>query len=149
MIPYGWQNIGQDDIRAVVKTLQSDFITQGPKVLEFEKALAQYCGSRYAVALSHGTAALHLAYLAAGLKPGDEAITTPNTFVATANMLLTLGVKPVFCDIRCDTYNIDESKISGLISRKTKAVVPVHFAGHPCEMEKIKKIARRHKLLII
>src|SRR3989344_2888333 len=107
MIPYGRQNIGQDDIRAVVKTLQSDFITQGPKVLEFEKALAQYCGSRYAVALSHGTAALHLAYLAAGLKPGDEAITTPNTFVATANMLLTLGVKPVFCDIRCDTYNID------------------------------------------
>src|SRR3989338_10216829 len=105
MIPYSRQNIDQKDLSLVVKTLKSDWLTQGPKVIEFEKALAKSCGARYAVAVSSGTAALHLAYLVAGLKPGDEVITTPNTFVATANMLLVVGAKPVFCDIRPDTYN--------------------------------------------
>lgn len=149
MIPYGRQSIDKSDIREVVKVLKSNWLTQGPKVLEFEKALAKYCGAKYAVAVSSGTAALHLAYLVAGLRKGDEVITTPNTFAATSNMLLATGARPVFCDIRSDTFNIDETKIEKLITRKTKAIVPVHFAGHPCEMDAIKKIAKKHKLIVI
>lgn len=149
MIPYGHQNIAAGDIKAVLKILKSDWLTQGPKIPEFERALAKYCGAKYAVVCANGTAALHLAYLAAGLKRGDEAITTANTFVATANMLLAVGVKPIFCDIRNDTYNIDESKIEQLISKHTKAIVPVHFAGQPCELAQIRKIAKKHKLLVI
>jgi len=149
MIPYGHQKIDRNDIKEVIKVLKSDWLTQGPKVLEFEKALAKYGGAKYAVAVSSGTAALHLAYLVAGLQKGDEAITTPNTFVATSNMMLAVGAKPVFCDIRLDTYNIDEAKIEKLIIARTKAIVPVHFAGQPCEMEKIKKIAKKYKLAVI
>lgn len=149
MIPYGHQKIDKKDVKAVVNTLQSDWITQGPKVKEFEKNLAKYCKTNYAVAVSSGTAALHLAYLAAGLKTGDEIITTPNTFAATSNMLLSVGAKPVFCDIRLDTYNIDENEIEKHINKKTKAIVPVHFAGQPCEMDKILKLAKKHKLLVI
>ena len=149
MIPYGRQCIDKKDIAEVSKILGSDRITQGPKVEEFEKALAKYCNAKYALAVSSGTAALHLAYLAAGLKSGDEVITTPNTFVATTNMLIAVGAKPVFCDIRLDTYNIDENQIEKLITPQTKAIVPVHFAGQPCEMDKILKIAKKHKLLVI
>lgn len=149
MIPYGRQSIDKSDIREVAKVLKSDWLTQGPKVLEFEMALARYCGAKYAVAVSSGTAALHLAYLASGLRKGDEVITTPNTFAATSNMLLATGAKPVFCDIRNDTCNIDETKIEKLITRKTKAIVPVHFAGHPCEMDAIKKIAKKHRLIVV
>lgn len=149
MIPYGHQTVDSKDIIDVVKTLKSDWLTQGPKILEFEKKLAAYCGAKYAVAVCNGTAALHLAYLTAGLKSGDEVITTPNTFVATSNMLLAVGVKLVFCDIRLDTCNIDEKKIEDLITKKTKAIVPVHFAGHPCEMDKILKIAKKHKLAVV
>jgi len=149
MISYGRQNIDKSDINEVVKVLKSDWLTQGPKVLEFEKALAKYCGAKYAVAVSNGTAALHLSYLAVGLKKGDEVITTPNTFAATSNMLLAVGAKPVFCDIRLDTYNIDESKIEKLITDKTKAIVSVDFAGQSCETSKIKQIAKKHNLLVI
>ncbi len=149
MIPYGRQNIDRSDIQAVLKTLKSDFLTQGPKILEFEKAVAKYCGVKYAVAVSNGTTALHLAYLTAGIKNDDEVITSPNTFVATTNMLIAIGAKPVFCDIRTDTYNIDEKKIEKLITNKTKAIAPIHFAGHPCEMDTIKKIAKKYNLLII
>ncbi|KKT27107.1 MAG: UDP-4-keto-6-deoxy-N-acetylglucosamine 4-aminotransferase [Parcubacteria group bacterium GW2011_GWA2_43_9b] len=149
MIPYGHQTIDAKDIKAVIKILRGDWLTQGPAILRFEKALAEYCGAKYAVVCSSGTAALHLAYLAAGLKAGDEIITTPNTFAATANMVLAVGARPVFSDIRLDTYNIDETKIGNLITNKIKAIVPVHFAGQPCVMEKIKKIADKHKLLVI
>src|SRR3989338_6198826 len=148
-IPYGKQNIDKNDINAVLKVLKSDFLTQGPKVLEFEQKLAKYCGVKYAIACNSGTSALYLAYLVAGLKAGDEVITTPNTFVATSNMLLAIGVKPVFCDIRLDTYNIDEKKIEKLITKRTKAIVPVHFAGQACEMTAIHEIARKYKFLII
>jgi len=148
-IPCGRQSISEKDINAVEVVLESDFLTQGPKVLEFEKKLAKYCGAKYAVAVSHGTAALHLAYTVAGFKAGDEVITTPNTFVATANMVMATGASPIFCDIRSDTYNIDEQKIEKLINKKTKAIVPVHFAGQPCDMAVVKKIARKHNLLII
>lgn len=149
MIPNGHQTINSVDIKAVTRVLKSDWLTQGPKVLEFEKALAEYCGAKYAVAVCNGTAALHLAYLAAGLKKGDEVITTANTFAATANMVLTCGARPVFCDIRKDTYNIDETKIEKLITKKTRAIVPVHFAGHPCEMDNILRIAKKYRLLVI
>ncbi len=149
MISYGHQFIDKKDIDEVVKVLKSNWLTQGPKVLEFEKALAKYCGAKYAVAVSNGTAALHLAYLAAGLRKGDEVITTPNTFAATSNMLMVFGVKPVFCDIRLDTNNIDETKIEKLVTGKTKAVITVHFSGQPCEMDKIIKIAKKNKLKVI
>jgi len=127
-IPYGRQSIDRKDIQAVLKVLKSDWLTQGPKVIEFEKALAKYCKAKYSVVVTNGTTALHLAYLASGLK-GSEVITTPNTFVATTNMLLAIGAKPVFCDIRLDTYNIDEAKIKKLITKKTKAIVPVYLAS--------------------
>src|SRR3989344_5970793 len=137
LIPYGRQSIDAKDIAAVSAVLSSPFLTQGPKVAEFERALAKRCGARYAVAVNSGTSALHLAYLAAGLKAGDEVIVSPNTFVATTNMLLAVGAKPIFCDIRMDTYNIDEKIIEKLITKKTKAIVPVDFAGHPSEMQAI------------
>ncbi|OGY67431.1 MAG: UDP-4-amino-4,6-dideoxy-N-acetyl-beta-L-altrosamine transaminase [Candidatus Harrisonbacteria bacterium RIFCSPLOWO2_02_FULL_45_10c] len=149
MIPYSRQHIDEEDIQAVLEVLKSDWLTQGPKVLAFEKALAEYSGARFAVAVPNGTAALYLAYKAAGLKEEDEIITSPNTFVATANMALACGAKPVFCDTRTDTYNIDETKIEDLITEKTKAIVPVHFAGHPCEMDEISRIAQKHNLLVI
>jgi len=149
MIPYGHQSIENDDIEAVVKVLKSDWLTQGPKIEEFEKALAHFCGAKYAVAVANGTTGLHLAYLAAGINQGNEVITTPNTFVATTNMLMVIGAKPVFVDVRLDTYNLDETKIEEKITKKTKAIIPVHFAGHPCEMEKILEIARKNKLIVV
>ncbi len=148
-IPYGRQTIDSNDIKAVVKVLKSDWLTQGPAVKQFEESLAKYCGAKYAVAVSTGTAALHLAYLVAGLGHGDEVITTPNTFAATSNMILAVGAKPVFCDIRLDNHNIDEEKIEKLITPKTKAIVPVHFAGHPCDMGKILALAKKHNLIVI
>jgi len=148
-IPYGKQSINESDIKEVVKTLRSSHLTQGPKVKEFEEKLSKKSGAKYAASCSNGTTALHLAYLAAGLKEGDEIITTPNTFVATANMAIIMGVKPVFCDIRLDTYNIDETKIEKLITPKTKAIVPVHFAGQSCDMDVILKIAKKYKLKVI
>lgn len=149
MIPYGRQNINKHDIQAVVKVLRSDWITQGPTVRALEEAIASWCGARYGIAVSNGTAALHLMYLAAGIGQGDEVITTPNTFVATANMLLAVGAKPVFSDIRLDTYNIDETKIEQLVTKRTKAIVPVHFAGQPPAMDVIWRIVKKHRLIVI
>lgn len=149
MIHYSHQHIDEEDINAVIGVLRSDWLTQGPNVLAFEKALASYCGARYAVVVPNGTAALHLAYLAVGLGSNDEIITSANTFCATTNMALVCGAKPVFCDVRSDTYNIDETKIEELITEKTKVIVPVHFAGHPCEMEIISAIAKKHNLFVI
>lgn len=149
MIPYGHQTIDEDDIQAVLKALKSDFLTQGPAVAEFEKALCDYSGAKFAVAVSNGTAALHLAYLAAGIEKGDEVITTPNTFVATSNMLIVCGAKPVFCDIRLDNYNIDEEKVEALITPKTKAIVAVDFAGQPCEWGRLREIANKRNLILI
>ena len=149
MIPYGRQSIDEDDIQAVLKVLKGDFLTQGPAVAEFEKALCDYTGAKFAVAVSNGTAALHLAYLAAGIGEGDEVITTPNTFVATSNMIIVCGAKPVFCDIRLDTYNIDEAKIEALITHKTKAIVAVDFAGQPCDWVRLREISDKHNLILI
>ncbi len=149
IIPYGRQWVDEKDIKEVVRVLRSDWLTQGPKVEEFEKAVAKYCGAKYGVAVSSGTAALHSAFVAAGIKPGDEIITTPLTFAATSNMAVICGAKPVFIDIKSDTLNIDPELVEGLITDKTKAIVTVDFAGHPCDYDKIFKIAKKHKILVI
>lgn len=149
LIPYGHQWIDDKDVKEVAKVLKSDWITQGPKVKEFEKKVAKYCGAKYGVAVSSGTSALQVAYTAAGIKVGDEVITTPLTFAATSNCLVFNGAKPVFADIEADTLNIDPKEIEKKISKKTKAIAPVDFAGQPCDYEKILKIAKKYKLLII
>jgi perosamine synthetase len=148
-IPYGKQWIEEDDVEAVVEVLRSDWLTQGPKVEEFEKAVAEYCGAQYAVAVSSGTAALHAAYHVAGIGEGDEVITTPLTFSATVNGVVYNGGTPVLCDIEAETLNIDPAEITKKITPKTKAIAPVDFAGHPCEYEEILKIAQEHNLLVI
>lgn len=148
-MPYGRQWIDEDDIKAVVEVLKSDWLTQGPIIGQFEQALANYCGAKYAVAVSSGTAALHLACLASGIKEGDEVITTPITFVASANCVVYCGGKPVFADIDSEIYNINPTEIKKKITSKTKAILPVHFTGLPCDIEAIKKLAGGHDLLII
>jgi UDP-4-amino-4,6-dideoxy-N-acetyl-beta-L-altrosamine transaminase len=148
-IPYGHQFIDKENIKEVVNVLKSDWITQGPKVREFEEALCKYTGAKYAVVVSSGTAALHIACLAAGIQQGDEVITSPITFVASANCVVYCGGKPVFADIQDDTINIDPQEIKKKISKKTKAIIPVHFAGHPCDLEEIYSIAKDNNLIII
>jgi perosamine synthetase len=146
---YSHQSINQEDIPSVVEVLKSDWITQGPKIKEFEDALSHYVGAKYAVAVSNGTAALHISCLAAGIKAGDEVITSPITFAASANCVLYCGGKPVFADVEEDTVNIDPREIEKEITRKTRAIIPIHFAGHPCDLEKIHRIARDHHLVVI
>ncbi|MBE5892068.1 MAG: UDP-4-amino-4,6-dideoxy-N-acetyl-beta-L-altrosamine transaminase [Lachnospiraceae bacterium] len=148
-ITYGKQWIDQDDINAVVTTLQSDFLTCGPKITELEQALCTYTGAKYAVAVSNGTAALHLACLAAGVGPGDEVITTPITFAASANCALYCGAKPVFADINPETYNIDPASVREKITERTKAIVAVDFTGQPVEVEEIRKICDEFNLVFI
>jgi perosamine synthetase len=149
LLPYGHQQINEEDINAVVEVLRSDWITTGPKVAEFEEAFAAYVGSKYAVSFSSGTAALHGASFAAELGPGDEAITTPMTFCATANCVLYQGAKPVFADVCPDTLNIDPDEIKRHISQHSKAVLPVDYAGHPADLQSILELASSHGLVVI
>jgi UDP-4-amino-4,6-dideoxy-N-acetyl-beta-L-altrosamine transaminase len=149
LIPYGRHYIDSGDRKAVEHVLRSDWVTQGPKIKEFEDALCDRTGARYAVAVSSGTAALHIACLAAGIRQGDEVLTSPITFAASANSILYCAGKPVFVDVQSDTGNIDIKEIEKKITSRTKAIIPVHFAGHPCDMEKIAKIAKKHGLIII
>ena len=148
MIPYGKQTIDEEDIKAVLEVLKSDFLTTGPKIAEFEQKICDFIGCKYAVAVSSGTAALHLACLASGLKKYEELITTPITFAASANCALYCDAKPVFVDIN-EKGLIDENKIEEKITKKTKIIIPVHYTGLPCELEKIKKIADKYNLMII
>lgn len=148
-IPYGRQCIEEDDIQAVVDVLRSDYLTTGPKIAEFEKMVASYVGAKYAVAVSNGTAALHIACLAAGITEGDEVITSPITFAASANCVLYCGGTPVFADIDPRTYNIDPEDIRRKITPRTKAIIPVHLAGQPCDMDAIHAIAKEHNLIVI
>lgn len=149
MIPYGKQTIEQDDIQAVVDVIKSDFLTTGPKIAEFEQTVADYVGAKYAVAISNGTSALHAACFAAGIGPGDEVITTPLTFAASANCVLYCGGTPVFADVDPKTYNIDPEDIQRKITDRTKAIIAVHLAGQPCDMDAIHSIAREHGLIVI
>ena len=149
MIPYGRQTVEEDDIQAVVDVLRSDYLTTGPKIAEFEKMVADYVGAKYAVAISNGTSALHAACFTAGIQPGDEVITTPLTFAASSNCVLYCGGTPVFADVDPKTYNIDPEDIRRKITDKTKAIIAVHLAGQPCDMDEIHKIAKEHDLLVI
>lgn len=149
LLPYGHQWLDDEDITSVIEVLKSDWLTQGSKVDEFEKKVAGYCGARYAVAVANGTAALHAACSVAGISAGDEAIVTPLTFAATANAVVYCGGKPVFADIREDTLNIDPAEILKKITRKTKAILPVDFAGHPVDFEKLGAIAKEKRFIII
>src|ERR1700731_663187 len=133
--PYGRQAIGEDDIQAVVDVLRSDWLTTGPKVGEFEEAFTAWVGAKHAVSFSSGTAALHGAAFAAGLKPGDEAITTPMTFAATANCVLYQGATPVFADVSADTLNLDPEQTAARITSRTRAILPVDYSGHPADMD--------------
>jgi len=148
MLPYSTQLIEDDDIEGIIEVLKSPLLAQGKKTREFEEALCKYTGAKYAVTFNSGTTALFGAYRVAGLKSGDEVITTPISFVATSNMLLEVGAKPIWCDVKLDG-NIDERQIEKLITPKTKAIVPVHFGGKPVELQKIQEIAKKHNLLLI
>ncbi|MDO5848692.1 MAG: UDP-4-amino-4,6-dideoxy-N-acetyl-beta-L-altrosamine transaminase [Methanobrevibacter sp.] len=148
-LPYGKQTMDQDDIDSVVEVLHADFITQGPKINEFEEGIAKYCGAKYAVAFNSGTSALHGAYFALGLNPGDEMITSPNTFVATSNAALYLGAKPVFGDVQAETGNLDPLKVADKITDKTKFIAPVHYSGNPCDMKAFAEIAEENDIKLI
>ena len=149
LLPYGRQSIDESDIQAVVETLRSDWLTTGPKVVEFEEAVAAWVGAKRAISFSSGTAALHAAAFAAGLHPGDEAITSPLTFAATANCVLYQGATPVFADVVPDTLNVDPQQIASRITPQTKAVLPVDYAGHPADLDPILELAERHGLVMI
>ncbi len=149
MIPYGKQYIDEDDIKAVADVLRSDWLTTGPKVAEFEQAVADYVGTKYAVAVSSGTAALHAAMYALGIGPGDEVIVPPMTFAATANAVVYQGGTPVFVDVDPHTLLIDPEQIKAKITLNTKAIIAVDYAGHPCDYDSLRKIAEKHNLVLV
>jgi dTDP-4-amino-4,6-dideoxygalactose transaminase len=148
MIPYGRHSVDEQDIDAVVSSLRSDWLTTGPLVENFESRLQEAVGSP-TISVSSGTAALHCAYAAIGLEVGDEVITPPITFVATQATAAMLGAKVVFCDVSLETGNIDPRQVEPLITSKTKALVAVDYAGHPCEMDDLRQIADRHGIYLI
>ena len=149
LLPYGRQSLDEDDIQAVVDVLRSDWLTTGPKVGEFEAAFADWVGARYAVSFSSGTAALHGAAFAAGLGRGDEAITTPLTFCATANCVLYQGAMPVFADVCDDTLNLDPREVLKKLSPRTKAIIAVDYAGHPAALDEFRHIAEKAGAVLI
>jgi UDP-4-amino-4,6-dideoxy-N-acetyl-beta-L-altrosamine transaminase len=153
MIPYGKQNITEEDIQAVAKALKGDFLTQGPTILEFEKAFANYIGCNYAVAVSNGTAALHLSALALGVQEGDKVITTPITFAASANCIRYCGGEVVFSDIDSETYLLDINKVESLLKKSPKGtykgIIPVDFAGRAVNLEAFRKLADEYGLWIL
>lgn len=148
-LSYGKQKIDEDDIEEIIKVLKSDYLTTGPVVYKFEEKISKYVNSKYAVSFSSGTAALHAACYAAGIRSGDEVITSPITFAASANCILYCNAIPVFADINSETYNIDPGDIEKKITRNTKAIIPVDFTGQSVDLDAIKEIARKNKLIVI
>ena len=146
---FGSPIIGAEEIAAVTRTLETAWIGTGPQVHELERQFAAYTRAQHALATSSCTAALHLGMVASGVGPGDEVITTPMTFCATANAIIHTGATPVFADCQADTMNIDPAAIEAAVTSRTKAIVPVHFAGRPADMDAIAAIARRHSLIVI
>lgn len=146
---FGKPRIEQEEIDEVVDSLESGWLSTGPKVSRFEDLFRAYIGAEHAKAVNSCTAGMHLALIVAGIGPGDEVITTPMTFAATANVVVNVGAKPVFVDIDPRTMNIDPALIEGAITERTRAIMPVHFAGRPCDMDPILDVARRHGLLVI
>jgi len=149
LLPYGRQLVDEDDVWAVAEVLRGDWLTTGPKVSEFEVAFAAQVGARHAVAVSNGTAALHATVFAAGIGSGDEVITTPMTFAASANCVLYQGGTPVFADVQPDTLNIAPDKIEAAVTPKTKAIIPVDYTGQPADLDEINAIAAKHGLVVI
>jgi perosamine synthetase len=149
LLPYGRQSLDDADVQAVVEVLKSDWLTTGPKIGEFEERFAEWVGARHAVSFSSGTAALHGAAFAAGLGPGDEAITTPMTFCATPNCILYQGATPVFADVAADTLNLDPVEVAKKLSVRTKAIIAVDYAGHPAALDELGQLASKHGALLI
>src|SRR3989344_7662967 len=149
MIPIAKPFLDDNEIKAVSEVLNSGMISQGPKVRELEEKFAKLCGTKYAVAVNSGTAALHTALHVAGIEQGDEVITTPFTFIATANTILMQQAKPVFVDIGEDSFNIDAEKISEKITKNTKAILTVDLFGHLCDYNLINEIAKKNNLIVI
>jgi len=152
-IPYGRQYISEEDIKAVVDTLKSDYLTQGPKISEFEKSFADYVGSKYAVAVANGTAALHISVLALGVKQGDKVITTPITFAASANCVLYCGGDVTFVDIDAETYLLDISKVKSLLDENPRGtfsgIIPVDFSGRAVDLKAFRELADDHDLWLL
>lgn len=148
-IPFHKTHTGEEEVAAVVEALHSGWLTMGPKTIEFEEKFKEFVQSPYAVSVNSATAALHLALKAVGIQRGDEVIVPTNTFVATAEVVTYFDATPVLCDIEEDTHNIDVSKIESLITQKTKAIIPVHFAGQPCDMDEIYALAQKYSLKVI
>jgi len=148
-LPFGQADLGEAEFNEVIDTLRSGWLSVGPKTREFESRFKEYVGSKHALAVNSCTSALHLALVAAGIGEGDEVITSPVTFCATANVVVHQRGKPVLADISPDDYNLDPAKIEERLTPRTKAIIPVHFAGQPCRMDEILEIARRHNLLVI
>ena len=148
-LPYHQPLIDADDERAVVETLRSGWLTTGPRTKGFERDLAAYVGATYCVAVNSCTAALHLALDAIGVGPGDEVITSPITFASTANVVVHRGARPVFVDVEPDTFNIDAAAIEASVTQRTRALIPVDFAGHPCDLDEIMAMGTRHGLAVI
>ncbi len=149
MLVFGCPPISQDEIDAVTEVMKSGWLGTGPRTADFQEAFRNYRGADFAAATNSCTAALHLALVITGIQPGDEVITTPMTFCATANVILNVGARPVFVDCEKTSLNIAADSIEDSITEKTKAILPVHFAGRPCAMDKIMEIASRHKLRVI
>ncbi|MUM76959.1 UDP-4-amino-4,6-dideoxy-N-acetyl-beta-L-altrosamine transaminase [Pseudodesulfovibrio sp. F-1] len=148
-IPYGKQSITEDDIQAVTEALKSDFLTTGPRVPEFESAVAAYCGARYGVAVANGTAALHAAMFALGIGPGDEVVLPPMTFAATANCVLYMGATPVFADVCPDTLLINPDRVRERITTRTRAIIGVDYAGQPGDWDALRKLADERGLSLV
>ncbi|MBP7865791.1 MAG: DegT/DnrJ/EryC1/StrS family aminotransferase [Acidobacteria bacterium] len=148
-LPFALPSIGEEEIAEVVDTLRSGWLTVGPKTRRFEEAFAEYVGASYAVGVNSCTAALHLCLLGYGIGPGDEVITSPLTFAATGNTVMMVGARPIFVDIEESTYNLDPSRIEDAITKKTRAIIPVHIGGLPTDMEPILKLAERYNLRVI
>lgn len=149
MIGIAAPSIGEEEINAVNEVLKSGMLAQGPKVVQLEEDFAKYCGTKYAVAVNSGTAAIHSALHVAGVRPGDEVITTPFSFIATINPILMCGAQPVLVDINPDDFNIDAARIEQAITPKTKAVVPVHLYGQPANMDEINALAKKYNLAVV
>lgn len=149
MIPYGRQSIDEEDIKEVVQVLRSKWLTTGPKVAEFEEAFAQLVGAPYAVAVINGTAALHSAVYALGLGPGDEVLVPAMTFAASANCVVYQGATPIFVDVDPHTLLLDPAQVEAKLTQKTRAIMAVDYAGHPCDYDRLRALAHRQQIPII
>jgi len=148
-LPYNLPLIEEEEIKEEIDTLKSGWLTTGPKTIKFENLIAEYIGAKHAIAVNSCTAALHLSLVALGIGKGDEVITTPYTFASTGNVIIHAEAKPVFVDVKKETFNIDTERIKEAITPKTKAIIPVHYAGQPCDLKAIQEIAEDHNLYII